>query len=136
MTTSTNPSLTKIEGIYRCSGDGQTKHFAAEEPLEPCSCGKGAWFCTVADNPMAEMDTVYVNSAMEAADTDEVPEVGNKLNIFGDTSISGIRDGLYEITGVRNTNGGPCGPKLLIYTKHIGPRDPKLRVHILSACGC
>lgn len=122
------------QGIYRCSGDGQTKHFKQGEVLYPCYCSRGEWLCTVADNPEARLDTVYVNSIMESTDTDEVPEVGNKLNVFGQT-IRNSQEGLYEITGVTSASG-PYGKKLMIHIRRIGPRDPTLRVHILSLCGC
>lgn len=124
-----------INGLYRCSSDGQTKFLEKGESLGPCSCGKGEWLFLKQDNTELNLlDFVYINTVIEYVQTDEVPEVSGKLNLFGGV-MGGHRDGLYEITEAR-TARGPLGEKFLIRVRPVGPRQEDLPVHIIGTCGC
>ncbi len=124
-----------INGLYRCSNDGQTKFLEKGESLGPCSCGKGEWLFLKHDNTERRLlDSIYINTAIEYVQTDEVPEVGVKLNLFGGV-LGGNRDGLYEITEVRIARG-PLGEKFLVKVRFVGSRQEDLPVHIIETCGC
>lgn len=124
-----------ISGMYSCSCDGQTKFLKKGESLGPCICGRGEWLFLKYHNAASNLlDSVYINSVIEFVETDEIPEVGGKLNLLGGV-IGGHRDGLYEITEVKTVRG-PLGKKFLVVVRIVGPRQENLPIHIVETCGC
>ena len=125
----TTIEVAAIKGLYRCSGDGQTKFLKKGESLGPCSCGEGEWLFLKYDNTKRNLlDVVYVNEPTYFILTDEVPEVGGKMNIYFPN-----HGGYYKITRVRVITGSH-GKKFMIKVEEIGSLQQNLPVNCIAVC--
>lgn len=94
--------VAKAEGIYRCSGDGQTWFRERGQELTPCSCGKGTWEFLAGDN-LNPADTIPIlvgRGIIMLIYMDALPEVGVMLNLRGPEQLTTKYSGRFRVTYV------------------------------------
>ncbi len=102
--TQQNSQIAKFNGIYRCTGLGQTKAMEEGEMLPLCSCPGGGckWEFILEDNILhKDPIVVFVGEGIfHTIEMDELPEIGMILNLKSSWKNSQIKAGQYRITKV------------------------------------
>lgn len=125
--------IATLDGLYRCTGLGETKFCKPGKALPICHCkGGGSWEFLKEDN-MEDRDAVPIiiignNIFFE---TDELPEIDHCYNIRG-PSDEIFKPGKYIVTAVDEDYD--IGTELLfgIFIKYVGDIDNYLPIHNIT----
>lgn len=125
--------IATLDGLYRCTGFGETKFCKPGKALPVCHCkGGGSWEFLKEDN-MEDRDAIpiIISGDNFIFETDELPEIGYHYNLRG--LPNGIfRTGKYCVTNVdpdfriRNTSF------IKISIKHVGDISDDIPIHLIK----
>lgn len=123
--------IARVEGLYRCTGLGETKFAGLGERLPQCSCPSGGtWELRKEDNIRSE-DAIPIligGGIIHMIETDELPEIGYRYNIR-QASGNGLKSGLHRVTEIDENFKWGKTPHIWIRVERIGDLAEDLPIH-------